>query len=176
MDLKVKISQAISGSISDSAIQKGTEIIHKFIANGMKHLPFDSIPGNKIFLTDVTSSYIAYYEDNVVVEHYTMFPNSPCLQEHSHPFANVCIFLGGDLIGSSGNAILNISEQLTDGYWLSPAFKPPYVHGFAAGNRGALLYNIQIWETIPSEITSASVIYYGNPLGPVHKKLLKSKV
>lgn len=153
-------------------IKQAKAIVKEFIDEG---LPQDAnIPNNRIFVTDITASTLARVRKNVVIEHYFMFPNIMDAAMHTHPFANQVLFVCGDLTGyqTVGDRVieLNLSDQHQG--FLSPVSLPPYKHGFKTGDKGAIMYNIQIWNCDVVNPTSASVIYDGHPLGPMHATFL----
>ena len=176
-------------SFTKEIIEKAETVVYNFIANGYKHQ--SNIPGNKVYLTDITTSTLVYHKNNIVIEYYLMHPNSnismPAI--HGHPFGNQAVIVEGDLaayIQSPDGEIYcrlfgNMQKNNTADYFnygiygipTKPHF-PPYNHGFVAGERGAIMYVIQIWDTDVINPKSASVIYEGQPLGSMHKdQLLK---
>jgi hypothetical protein len=163
--------------ISNESVQKALEIIQEFIDSGFVHMPFNSIPNNRVFVSDITTSYLAYVKDNVVIEHYLMHPNTPKITAHSHPFANQMIILAGKLKVYRKDNFVEVSSTFenTSNYNVSSITFPPFLHGFQAGDTGAVVYNIQIWNEAVTNPTSATVEYYGEALGPVHALNLQQK-
>ena len=45
-------------------------------------------------------------------------------------------------------------------------------HGFTVGERGAIIYNIQIWPESIKNPLSAAIEYFGTSMGPRHEKLV----
>lgn len=76
--------------------QTSDEIIQEFIDGGYRHQL--DITGNRIFLTESTTSTLVFHKKNIVIEFYLFHPFTDTPM-HSHPFDNRVIFLGGDLIG-----------------------------------------------------------------------------
>jgi hypothetical protein len=153
-----------------------TEIIQKFIDSGYQHM--NNIPNNRIFVTDSSTSTLAWVEDNVVIEYYMLHPNK-VIPMHSHPFRNQLIFLGGDMVVRRQNNIDSedfTASPLTDRNIgkLSSVCPANYKHGFRVGPRGAWIYNIQIWENEVKDPLSAALVYTGTPMGPEHEKLISS--
>ncbi|MFN7318969.1 MAG: hypothetical protein ACK5S6_05640 [bacterium] len=163
--------------ISTEAIEKAGKIIQEFIASGFAHMPFNSIPNNRVFVSDISTSYLAYAKDNVVIEHYLLHPNTPKITAHGHPFANQMIVLAGKLNVYRKDAFIEVSSTVenTSNYKLSSITFPPFMHGFQVGDIGAVVYNIQIWNDTVTNPTSATVEYYGEALGPVHALNLEQK-
>jgi len=157
------------------------QIIQEFIASGYKHMA--NIPNNKVFLTDNSCSTLAWVEDNVVIEYYFLFPNLETPM-HSHPFNNQMIFINGDL-----TAYRKTPNTITEGNWMpdttytkvftdkdsnyvSSNMPIGFEHGFKVGEKGAVIYNIQVWPEAVKNPLSAAVEYFGTSMGPIHDKLV----
>lgn len=152
------------------------EIVQSFIDSGFVHM--QHIPNNRVFVTDTTTSTLAWVEDNVVIEYYLMLPNKNT-NIHSHPFANQFIFISGEVTGymqPPNRSDLRVGKKVRypeDANFVSTAMPIGHEHGFESGSEGAVLYNIQIWPDGVSNPTSASIEYLGEPLGPVHQLILQ---
>ena len=151
------------------------EIVKSFIDNGYKHM--DNIHNNQVFYTDNSCSTLAWVEDNVVIEYYLLFPNleTPL---HDHPFDNQMIFLRGDLTAyrqEGGKPETRFTVKFTDEMQnhLSRIMPIGGEHGFTTGERGAVIYNIQIWPESVKNPLSAAIQYSGTSMGPRHEKLIE---
>lgn len=148
------------------------EIIQSFIDSGFKHM--DGIPGNRLFVTDNTCSTLAWVEENVVIEYYMLFPNltTPL---HQHPFDNQMIYISGDLVAyrvdKDGVRTPVRFDDSKHGH-LSKMMPIGGEHGFRVGERGAVIYNIQIWPTPVENPLSAAIEYMGGSMGPKHDELV----
>lgn len=152
------------------------EIIKSFIDNGYKHM--ENIPNNRVFYTDNSCSTLAWVEDNVVIEYYLLFPNLETPM-HSHPFDNQMIFIEGDLTAYRQEAgkpdtrlTVTFAERLRN--HLSKIMPVGGEHGFTVGERGAVIYNIQIWPESVKNPLSAAIEYSGTSMGPRHEELVNS--
>jgi hypothetical protein len=158
------------------------QIIQNFIDTGYKHMA--NIPNNKVFLTDNSCSTLVWVEDTVVIEYYFLFPNleTPL---HSHPFNNKMIFISGELtayrktpniITVEGNWLPDMTYTKTftdlDANYLSSNMPIGFEHGFTVGDKGAVIYNIQVWPESVKNPLSAAVEYFGTSMGPIHEKLI----
>jgi len=150
------------------------EIVQSFINNGYKHM--ENIPNNRIFHTDNSCSTLAWAENNVVIEYYLLFPNleTPL---HSHPFDNQMIFIEGDLTAyrqERGNPDTRITVTFTEKLrnHVSKIMASGAEHGFTVGDRGAVIYNIQIWPESVKHPVSAAIEYFGSSMGIRHEKLI----
>ena len=151
------------------------EIILSFIEN--KYVPMYNIENNKIFVTDNTASTLVWVENNVVIEHYFLFPNK-ITPMHSHPFKNLIIFLGGSMITRRQISLHSneFEEYVLDETKignLSSICEPGFKHGFTVGPSGASIFNIQIWNDNVVDPKSAAMHYNGDSMGPEHLKLIK---
>ena len=153
------------------------EIISKFRAR--RYAPMPNIPGNRIFLTDISASTLVWVEDNVVIEHYFLFPNTVA-PLHSHPFINRLIYMSGDYTGYflNPNTGLNIEKLYneSDRHVIGMPEPIGQLHGSKIGPRGAIIYNVQTWPESVSNPLSASLEYLGPSIGPIHDKELSIKV
>ena len=154
-------------------------VLTKFRANRYRHML--NIPGNRVFITDQTCSTLVWYEGNVIIEYYMIFPNV-CTPLHSHPFDNQIIFLNGELTGirrDPETGIITESNTLYDKHsnMVGSMCPADQEHAFRTGPMGATFYNFQFWpEDVPNPL-SASIQWNGPPMGPLHDeamKLLKS--
>lgn len=149
------------------------EIIQGFIASGYRHM--QNIPQNRVFLTDHTSSTLAWLEGNVVIEYYLIFLNVD-VPMHAHPFDNQMIFLGGDLTATRELArgpIVTKQFKDADINGLSSVMPSGFRHGFETGDRGCAMYNIQIWDQREGDALSAALQYLGPSMGPIHDRVMK---
>lgn len=152
------------------------EIVQSFIASGYKHM--ENIPNNRVFYTDNSCSTLAWVENNVVIEYYLLFPNLETPM-HSHPFENQMIYISGDLTAYRQEAgkpesrlTVTFSKRLQN--HLSQIMPIGSEHGFTVGDKGAIIYNIQIWSETVKNPLSAAIEYFGNSMGPRHKELVNS--
>lgn len=149
-------------------------IINNFFENNFKPMP--NIPGNKIFVTDNTVSTLVWVEQNVVIEHYTLFPNliTPI---HYHPFHVKGVFMFGDMISqiASEEEVFTYTYKDSDIGKLGPLLPAFKGHGFKIGERGAILYNIQIWPDNVTNPVSAAIEYKGQSMGPLHDELIRQQ-
>lgn len=150
------------------------EIIQGFIDSGCKHMA--NLPNNRVYCTENTASVIVWAEGNVVIEYYLLFPNKETPM-HTHPFDNQTIHLWGDIVFRARLPNQSVPEEYvaTDslrGGYLTPLFPMGGAHGFIVGPRGGAFYNIQIWPTNVTTPISASIEYYGTPMGPVHASVI----
>lgn len=151
------------------------EIVKAFIDSGYKHM--ENIQNNQVFYTDNSCSTLAWVEDNVVIEYYLLFPNleTPL---HDHPFDNQMIFIRGDLTAyrqERGKPGTRFTVKFTDDMQnhLSRIMPIGGEHGFTTGERGAVIYNIQIWPESVKNPLSAAIQYSGTSMGPRHEKLIE---
>lgn len=152
------------------------EIVQSFIDSGYKHM--ENIPNNRVFYTDNSCSTLVWVEDNVVIEYYLLFPNLETPM-HNHPFDNQMIYISGDLTAYRQEAnkpetrfTVTFSERLQN--HLSKIMPAGGEHGFTVGERGAVIYNIQIWPDTVTNPLSAAIEYAGTSMGPRHESLVKS--
>jgi hypothetical protein len=151
------------------------EIIKTFIDNGYKHM--ENIPGNQVFYTDNSCSTLVWVEDNVVIEYYLLFPNleTPL---HNHPFDNQMIYISGDLTAyrqAGGKPETRFTIKFTDDMknHLSRIMPIGGEHGFTTGERGSVIYNIQIWPDKVEDSLSATIKYSGTSMGARHEQLIE---
>ena len=137
------------------------------------------IPGNQVFLTDVSASTLVWHEGSVVIELYLMYPNM-VTGLHSHPFDNQVIYLHGQMYGHSRDPD---SGGIIEGSLFEKTGGPPIVgsvvpagtlHGFRAGPRGAAVYNVQIWPESVRDPLSAALNFLGPSLGPIHDRTVET--
>lgn len=151
------------------------EIISKFRAR--RYVPMPDIPGNRIFITDHSASTLVWAEDNVVIEHYMLFPNIE-VPLHSHPFINRLLYFSGDytayIVNNTGMRFEKTFVD-TDKHFIMPEEPMGQLHGSKTGPRGATMYNIQIWPKTVTNPLSASLEYFGPSIGPVHDRELSQK-
>jgi len=158
--------------------QQTNSVVDFFISNGCRHMT--NIPGNQVFLTDVSASTLVWHEGPVVIELYLMYPNLTT-GLHSHPFDNQVIYLHGQMYGhrkdpDTGAVIEGeLFEKLGGPPRLGPLLPAGTPHGFRAGPRGAVVYNVQIWPESVRDPLSAALNIHGNfSLGPIHTEFLRS--
>lgn len=150
------------------------EIVQSFIDSGYKHM--ENIPNNRVFYTDNSCSTLAWVENNVVIEYYLLFPNLETPM-HKHPFQNQMIYISGDLTAYRQEAdkpetrrTIEFNESLQN--HLSMIMPIGGEHGFTVGERGAIIYNIQIWPDSVENPLSAAIEYIGPVMGPSHRELI----
>ena len=149
------------------------EIIERFRLSNYVHQ--NNIPGNQVFVTDLSSSTIVWVEENVVIEYYLLFPNIN-VPLHSHPFANQLIFLSGDMVAVREQAdgrIVTKTFADKDTHYLGTVMPAGLRHGFTTGNRGCVVYNVQIWDNRSGPALSAAVEYLGPSMGPIHENAMQ---
>jgi hypothetical protein len=152
------------------------EIVQSFIDSGYKHM--ENIPNNRVFYTDNSCSTLAWVENNVVIEYYLLFPNLETPM-HNHPFENQMIYISGDLTAyrqeknnPESRLTVTFSERLQN--HLSKIMPIGGEHGFVVGEKGAIIYNIQIWPDSVENPLSAAIQYFGNSMGPRHEQLINN--
>lgn len=136
------------------------------------------IPGNRIFVTDSSASTLVWVEENVVIEHYMLFPNTE-VPLHSHPFINRLIYMSGDYTGYFVNPVtgLNVEKVFTSADRQVIAGEEPIgqLHGSKVGPNGATVYNVQVWPKNVTNPLSASLEYLGQSIGPIHDRELSKR-
>ena len=152
-------------------------LIEVFLRNGCRHM--NDIPGNQVFLTDVSASTLVWYKGPVVIELYFMYPNL-VTGLHSHPFDNQVIYLHGQMYGHRRDPQ---TLEIVEGQLFEKLGGPPMVgtvvsagveHGFRAGPKGAVVYNVQIWPDRVTNPLSAALNFLGPTLGPVHDQTIQN--
>ena len=128
----------------------------------------------KVVLTDVSSSSLVYVENLFTVEEYFLFPNST-VPLHSHPCDTVTIFLGGSFFGFSIGGSSTGSRKYTNADWgeVGHVLRAGDQHSALIGNNGAVSLVVTMWPDKVA-LNSAAIAWYGEPSGPMHKKLLDS--
>lgn len=129
-----------------------------------------------IYVTDHTYSAIVFREGRYQAEMYMLAPNWETPQ-HGHPGVDArIIYLNGTMSGTrNGEKLLDstpICEMTNeDGTNVYMGAQHPFdgtdVHSVSSGHKGALVIITQHWEE-GLEMTSQSVHYEGEPIGPVH--------
>ena len=156
-----------------SLMNQGEQLIKKFMDSSYPSMK--NIPGNKLFYTDNSASTLVWVEDNIVIEHYFLFPNltTPL---HSHPFSNQIIYISGDLTAYRRTEDSFRVKEFTESdiHCLSSILPIGKEHGFRVGANGAIIYNIQIWPDSVDKPVSAAVEYLGKTMGSIHNDLIKS--
>ena len=151
------------------------DIVKAFIQSGYKHM--ENIPNNQVFYTDNSCSTLAWVEDNIVIEYYLLFPNleTPL---HRHPFENQMIYISGDLTAYRQEAdkpetrfTVKFKDEMKN--HLSKIMPIGGEHGFTVGERGAVIYNIQIWPDTVTTPLSAAIEYFGTSMGLRHENLVE---
>ena len=159
---------------SNDPVINGKEIVQNFINNKFPFRP-QTVKNNRVFFTDVSTSTLAFVEDNVVFELYYMHPNSEVVM-HSHPFKLTSIFMSGDVdaMWTDTNGITHRKKIPTYEFGQIRNILPEHtVHGFRVGELGAIFYTIQIWNNVVTDPKSATEEYSGDPLGPIHSEQIK---
>lgn len=138
--------------------------------------PFKPPAGDTIYITDHTLSSIVFREERFQVELYMMGPNweSP---NHGHPgIEHRIIFLNGTVGGSKNGVYYNDSTPWCDKaredgcnilFGVSNDFCGEDFHQVHIGHRGGLIAITQHWAE-GLEMSSQSVQYTGEPIGPEH--------
>ena len=150
-------------------VQHAQQIVNKYIQQGC---PLQLVPSTQVIVTDCSTSVISWVEDNVVFEHYFMHPNCEVVM-HQHPFLTQTLHISGNVQGYAH--IRNpAAKWSTDADYLSlgPIHPKNTPHGFRVGSQGAQLFTIQIWPEQVKNPQSATKLYMGPPLGPIHKEQL----
>jgi hypothetical protein len=157
--------------------QQINSVVDFFISNGCRHMT--NIPGNQVFLTDVSASTLVWHEGPVVIELYFMYPNL-ITGLHSHPFDNQVIYLHGQMYGhrrdpDTGGIIEGeLFEKLGGAPTTGAVVAAGVEHGFRAGPRGAVVYNVQIWPESVRDPLSAALNFLGPTLGPIHDRTVET--
>lgn len=150
-------------------IRYAQHIIRKYVDNKCPQRPPKD---SKVIVTDVSTSSICWVEDNVVFEHYYMHPNVEVVM-HQHPFANQTIHLAGLMQGYAFKVNLDNPWLTDDDYLKIGNVYPPHTnHGFRIGPVGAQFINIQIHTHDVTNPKSATELYIGHSLGPIHQGML----
>lgn len=129
------------------------------------------VPDNvQVYPTDVSYSVCVFRRDVYQVEMYIAKPEFMS-SKHGHPFEQQIIFLGGDMWGNRQNGNLahltdkdkgKVGDVLPTNHW----------HQVGSGSQGFVFFNCQKWPSIEL-MTSAVVEYIGEPLGDLHKTIIK---
>lgn len=129
-----------------------------------------------IYVTDHTYSAIVFREGRYQAEMYLLAPNWETPQ-HGHPGVDArIIFLNGTLSGSCNGVRLLDSTPICDvakedGTNVYMGAEHPFngtdVHSVWAGHKGAMVIITQHWAE-ELEMTSQSVHYTGDAIGPIH--------
>lgn len=128
----------------------------------------------KVVVTDVSASSLIYVDGLYTVEEYFLFPNCT-VPLHSHPFDTITIFLGGSFFGFSIGGSGTGSRKYTKADWgeVGQVLKAGDQHSALIGDKGAVSLVVTMWLD-KLALNSAAIAWYGEPSGPVHKKLLDS--
>lgn len=146
--------------------------------------PFRPPADEPVFVTDYSHSMIAFREGNYQVELYLMSPNWET-PSHSHPgVEHKIIFINGTISGTRNGELVNDSSPWHDktkddgtcvisGYYTD--FDPTDWHTVKIGEKGGVVMVTQKWEE-GLKMTSQSVHYVGEPIGPEHSKYIDPKI
>lgn len=150
-------------------VQHAQKIIKNYVKLGC---PLQLVLNTPVIVTDCSTSVLSWVEDNVVFEHYFMHPNSEVVM-HQHPFYTQTLHISGEVQGYAYQRSL-AAPWYTDLNYLSlgPVHPPNTPHGFRVGKQGAQFFTIQIWPDKVLNPKSATQLYQGPPLGPIHKEQL----
>jgi quercetin dioxygenase-like cupin family protein len=125
----------------------------------------------KVYYTDCSTSTIIFAHENFLVEEYHLFPNA-VVPLHSHPFETVSIFLGGSFLGYKRDERSKKTYGDDDIFVIGNVLPVGQEHGFTVGADGATLLVISQWNNLDQR-DSATMIYTGPTMGPMHDKLLE---
>lgn len=124
--------------------------------------------GEKVYVTDISYSYVLYREGQFQVELYLVAPNTAS-PDHSHPgVENIVLVWGGDI----GHTAASIS---TPPFGVqAPTIRDGDEHALHAGAKGCAVLSIEKWadELKP---TSVSINWKGDPCGSTHSELIKNE-
>lgn len=137
-----------------------------------------------VFVTDHSHSAIVYREGRYQVELYLMGPNWQT-PNHSHPgVEHRIIFINGTISGTKNGELVNDSEPWfdkvkDDGTCVASGFHTDFDasdwHSVKIGHMGGILIITQHWEE-GITMTSQSVHYIGEPIGPEHAKYIDTDI
>jgi len=154
-----------------------SEFTEWYIKEGFPIKPPTTDP---IYVTDHTYSAIVFRQGRYQVELYMLAPNW-VTPNHGHPgVESKIIFLNGTIYGTRNNETLPDAMEYTDlanpdgtnvafGNYLS--FDSDDYHTVGAGHKGGLVAICQHWEE-GLTMSSQSVHYTGEPIGPEHSKYI----
>lgn len=140
------------------------------------------VPANVVvYPTDISYSCCVFRQDVYQVEMYMGAPNSVST-DHSHPFEQLIIFLGGHMSGargghrpmvSSGSKINRETDLPHPEHGTILGVLPPNMtHEIVGHEQGFVFFNCQKWPN--KEMMSSAVVHYdGPPLGPLHQRIQK---
>ena len=138
----------------------------------------------QVYPTEVSYSCCIFRQDVYQVEIYLARPNFTSTQ-HSHPFEQQIIFLGGHMMGnrdgittsgSAGNDIDRCTDTQVpgkDSFGIGLPLLSGQWHEVSAGRQGFIFLNCQRWPSTEA-MTSAVVAYNGEPLGDMHKQIISA--
>jgi len=155
----------------------------------------------RVYVTDTTYSSIIFRQDVFQVEYYLMKPNS-YFPPHKHiDFNNIIIFVSGEMFGLRGKTPEEIDgiadleyESLASVGRLNDDIKdinkphyqfldyglkliPGEYHSIRTFDRGVCFLSIEQWVSKNNFMSSATIAYDGQPLGPMHaEELAKRKI
>lgn len=146
--------------------------------------PFRPPAGEPVYVTDYTHSTIIFREDRYQVELYLMSPNWET-PSHSHPgVEHKIIFINGTISGTRNGKIVDDSSiwhnlAKEDGTCVIMGnytdFDPEDWHSVKLGDKGGFVLVTQKWEE-GLKMTSQSVHYVGEPIGPEHEKYIDKDI
>ena len=124
--------------------------------------------GEKIYVTDISYSFVLFREGQFQVELYLVKPNtfSP---EHSHPGVdNIVLVWGGD-IGHTAASILTPPFGVQ-----GPTINNGSMHELHAGNNGCAVLSIEKWHD-GIKPSSVSIVWEGDTCGETHSNLIDNE-
>jgi hypothetical protein len=134
-------------------------------ANGY---PISPPLNEKVYVTDISYSYVLFREGQFQVELYLVAPNtfSP---EHSHPgVENIVVVWGGDI----GHTAASITTPPFGAQ--APTIKDGSSHELHAGNNGCAVLSIEKWSD-SIKPTSVSINWKGDTCGKTHSDLIANE-
>jgi len=153
-------------------VDSAQQIVKGYIERGC---PLQLVPNTPIIVTDCSTSALSWVEDNVVIEHYLMHPNTEVVM-HSHPFYTQTLHISGEVQGYAHQRSMAARWLRDSDYlYLGPIHPPNTQHGFRVGSQGAQFFTIQIWPHKVTNPQSATLLYHGQPIGNLHKAILDAK-
>lgn len=129
--------------------------------------PIKPPAGEKVYVTDISYSYVLFREGQFQVELYLVKPDtfSP---EHSHPgVENVVLIWGGD-IGDSASTIT------TPPFGVQGPTIRNNTHELHAGANGCAVLSIEKWDE-GLKPTSVSINWVGDTCGKTHSNLIANE-
>lgn len=146
--------------------------------------PFKPPASDPVYVTDHTHSAIIFREGRYQAELYLMGPNW-ATPNHSHPgVEHRIIFINGTISGTKNGELVNDSTSYSDmtnpdGTCVIFGYDTPMSvtdwHTVTVGAKGGILIITQKWND-GLTMTSQSVHYVGEPIGPEHAKHISADI